>query len=203
MRPLLCLLLLALPASAAEPPERPGAVMAVQRRRFQLAHELVVGVGVLPQDAFYKGITAHLSYTHHFNDHLGWQVGRVAYSHNIRTGLRAQLERDFGVQTTDFEQVQLIAGSDLVWSPLYGKTALANRTVLHFGAFLSLGGSALKTDRAWSPGVSAGLGFRLYGAQWFSLRFDNQWHVGLGAGRPVIPTLQLSAAFNFGGGAQT
>ncbi|HEX9507892.1 MAG TPA: outer membrane beta-barrel domain-containing protein, partial [Myxococcales bacterium] len=95
--------------------ENPGTVSAVQDRQYRMNHELSFGVGVLPIDAFYKGLLAQLGYTYHFSDRFAWQVGRGAYSYDVDTGLKAQLQRDFGVLPTAFDQVQWMVGSDLIW----------------------------------------------------------------------------------------
>lgn len=48
--------------------ENPGTVSAIQDRAYRMQHELDLSVGVLPLDAFYKGLYAQVSYTAHFSD---------------------------------------------------------------------------------------------------------------------------------------
>ncbi len=183
--------------------ENPGRVSAVQERLYRMHHELDLGVGVLPLDAYYKGLTLQLGYSYHFSDSFSWQVGRGAWSYPLNTGLREQLERDFGVQPTVFEQVEWMVGSDLVWSPVYGKLAVLNQRVLHFGGHLSVGGTVMKMNVGFRPAVNLGVGARLYSSKWLSFRFDVTDNVMLGrsgaSGLRVlhVPTLQLSTAFNF------
>lgn len=199
-------------ASAQEELENPGTVTAVQERTFRMSNELALGVGVLPLDAFYKGITGQVSYTYHFTDHFAWQVGRFAYSYNVNTPLRAQLERDFQVLPTAFEQVNWMAGSDLVWSPFYGKMAFLNRSVTHFEVFLLGGISVLNLKLATSAGTSSspgstfpfrpaanvGVGVRVFSTRFISFRFDVTDNVVVSEHIYQVPTLQLSAALNFG-----
>src|SRR6478735_2888186 len=83
--------------------EHPGKVAAVQERLFRMNQELALGVGTLPLDAFYKGFGPQVTYTFHFTDSFAWQVGRGMYTYAAPTGLRQQLERDFGVLPTAFE----------------------------------------------------------------------------------------------------
>src|SRR4051812_18830814 len=40
--------------------ENPGSTSAIQERRYRMGHELTLGGGVLPLDAFYKGFFAEL-----------------------------------------------------------------------------------------------------------------------------------------------
>nr|WP_255651891.1 outer membrane beta-barrel domain-containing protein [Corallococcus sp. AS-1-12] len=189
----------------AEELENPGTVSAVQDRLFRMHHELSLGVGVLPADAFYKGLIGTVGYTYHFSDTVAWQVGRGTYSYNVQTSLRRQLERDFDAAptATAFEdQVQWMVGSDLMWSPLYGKTSFLNANVLHFEVFLLAGGTVVKVDRSdgFRPAVNLGLGVRLFSSQNVSFRLDvTNNTVFAGASRIInVPTVQIGTAFNFG-----
>ncbi|MFP2934601.1 outer membrane beta-barrel domain-containing protein [Pyxidicoccus sp. 3LG] len=189
----------------AEALENPGAVSAIQERQYRMHHELLLGVGVLPADAFYKGLIGTVGYTYHFSDSFAWQVGRGTYSYNVQTSLRRQLERDFDVAPTAsaFEdQVQWMVGSDLIWSPLYGKTAFLNSSVLHFEAFLLGGGTVVKIDRqdGFRPAANVGLGVRLFSGQTLSFRLDVTNNIVFaGTSRIInVPTVQLGTAFNFG-----
>lgn len=178
--------------------ENPGTVSAVQERNFRMNHELALGVGVLPLDAFYKGLSVQLGYTYHFSDSFAWQVGRGLYSYNLNTGLRNQLERDFAVLPTQFEEVQYMVGSDLVWTPLYGKGAILNRKVAWFEGFLVAGGSALKLTTGFRPAINIGVGARLFTSKYVSFRFDATNNFVISDRLLNVPTLQLSAALNFG-----
>ncbi|MBJ6761105.1 outer membrane beta-barrel domain-containing protein [Corallococcus sp. H22C18031201] len=208
MRSVLLILLCLVPGFAraqAEALENPGTVSAVQDRLYRMHHELTLGVGVLPADAFYKGFVGALGYTYHFSDTFAWQVGRGMYSYNVQTGLRRQLERDFDVAptATAFEdQVQWMVGSDLVWSPLYGKTSILNSSVVHFEAFLLGGGTVVKVHRSdgFRPAINLGVGLRMFSGKTVSFRLDVTNNVVFaGTSRIInVPTVQLGTAFNFG-----
>ena len=57
-----------------------------------------------------------------------------------------------------------MVGSDLIWSPFYGKTPCSTSTVLHFEAFLLGGATVVKLNRAAASGprVNLGVGVRLF-----------------------------------------
>ncbi|MFZ5468630.1 MAG: outer membrane beta-barrel domain-containing protein [Myxococcota bacterium] len=178
--------------------ENPGTVAAVQERAFRMSHELTLGLGSLPLDAFYKGFYGQVSYTYHFTDSFAWQVGRGAYSYNLNTGLREQLERDFGVLPTAFDEVQYMVGSDLFWSPMYGKTAFLNKSVLHFSAHFIGGATVFKFTNAFRPAVNVGLGARLFQNRYVSYRLDLTNNLVLSERPFNVLTIQLLAALNFG-----
>jgi outer membrane beta-barrel protein len=183
--------------------ENPGSVSAVQERAYRMQHELDLVGGVLPLDAFYKGLYGQVSYTFHFTDTFAWQVGRAGYVYAARTGLREQLERDFNVLPTTFEEVQYFAGSDLMWKPVYFKLAWLNRTVIHGELWLLLGGSALKFTNALRFGANVGGGLRLFATKNVSFRLDITDCVvvpsGGGASNLLnVMTMTAGLAINFG-----
>ncbi len=185
-------------AAQTEELENPGTVTAVQERLFRMNHELTLGLGALPLDAFYKGFYAQVAYTYHFTDTFAWQVGRGAYSYNLNTGLRDQLERDFGVLPTEFDEVQYMVGSDVVWSPFYGKAAVLNNTVLHFEGYLIGGATVFKFNSGFKPAANFGLGARLFQNKWVSYRLDITDNVVIQARPFNVLMVQLLAALNFG-----
>ncbi len=202
---LLCLTLLpSLALAQAEALENPGSVAAVQDRLYRLNHELSLGIGVMPADAFYKGYFAGVGYTYHFNDFFAWQVGRGSYNYNVKTSLRRQLERDFGVvpTATAFEdEVQWMVGSDVALKPLYGKFSFFNQKVLHFEAYVLAGASIFKLNREGGlrPAANVGLGMRFFKSQNISFRLDVTNNFLFTGPRVVnVPTVQLATAINFG-----
>lgn len=199
----LCLLVPALSSAQTQDLENPGTVSAVQDRAYRLQHELDLSIGVLPLDAFYKGLYAQVSYTAHFSDTFAWQVGRAAYSYAAKTGLREQLERDFGVLPTAFEEVQFFFGSDLMWKPLYGKLAVVNKWVVHGEVFLLLGATVFKFTNQFRPGINLGGGGRVFFSKYVSVRLDvtNNVVIPVGSGATNftnVMTMTLSLGINFG-----
>ncbi|MGA9522291.1 MAG: outer membrane beta-barrel domain-containing protein [Myxococcaceae bacterium] len=185
-------------ANAAVPAEV-GSFKIVQNRQYQLKHELALGAGMLPLDAFYKGFTGNLSYTFHFTDHFAWQVGRASVSYNISTGLSDQLSRDFGLLTTDFPQVQWTIGSDLIWKLIYGKVALINRTLHHVEGFLIAGASGVKVQSGILPAPNVGVGGRLFLSDALSIRLDVTDSIVVGEKDMFnVLSVQLGLSLNFG-----
>lgn len=158
----------------AQDAEHPDAVSAIQERAYRMQHEVDLSVGVLPLDPFSKGLFAQAGYTAHFTDFFAWEVARGGYSYTVKTELRNQLERDFGTLPTAFDQIQFFLGTDVLFKPFYGKMAVGNRWVVHGEFFLLLGGSVYKYTQAtdFRPGVTAGLGARVFLNKVLSLRLD-------------------------------
>jgi outer membrane beta-barrel protein len=182
--------------------EPDGTVSAVQARMFQMHHELSLGVGFLPSDAYTRGICAQVAYTYHFSDSFAWRVGRGFFSYGLSTGLREQLERRYSVAPSDFDRVEWAVGSDLILSPLYGKSAFFNRSLLWFEVYVLGGASAFKLNSGFSPAASIGAGVRVFRSQNLSVRFDALNHFLFPVKRLSVFDVQLSVSFNFGGAEQ-
>jgi outer membrane beta-barrel protein len=198
-------LVLGLPALARgdEPDEDEAAAYAVQNREFTLGHELFAAVGVLPINAYVKGLTVGGGYTYHFNDLWAWEVGQFSYVYNIDTDLKKELLQNFQVLPTQIEQIDYFFGSALEWKPLYGKFAWLNRKVAHASIFLVLGGAVGKyrNPSEFRPAFQAGGGLQLHIGRVLSLRLDARDY---GFFKGYSPTnelhIALVAALSFGGG---
>lgn len=196
--------LLASGAGAQTEADQPDAVTAIQERAYRMQHEIDVSVGVLPLDPFSKGLFAQAGYTAHFTDGFAWEVVKGGYSFTAKTELRNQLERDFGTLPTAFDEIQFFLGTDVLFKPFYGKMSVANRWVVHGEFFLLLGGSVFKfsqSARDFRPGVSVGLGGRLFLNKVLSLRLDLTEHFLLsipGLTFTNVMSMSLSLGINIG-----
>ncbi|MCA9547069.1 MAG: outer membrane beta-barrel domain-containing protein [Myxococcales bacterium] len=145
--------------------------MAVQNRVRGHTHEFSFAAGLLPMDAFEKGLTLSGGYTWHFHDLWAWEALQYTYSFPLETDLRGEL-RTFDLQPTPFERVEAFATTNLVFKPVYWKGAWLNDG-LAFGEFFGvIGGGYGWLTRSRRPVVDAGVGVRLYAGEWLSVRFD-------------------------------
>ena len=136
----------------AKEPVDPGAPRAevVQDRRFGQSHEIAGWFGVLPMDAFTKGVTLTAGYTWHPTSLWGWEVAQVTGSFGIDTRLADELAAlPQPVGPTPFETVQLYGTSNVVFKPIYGKLAVMNRQVVWCEVFL--------VSKAWVLSLGEGL----------------------------------------------
>lgn len=184
-------------ADAATEGER---VYAIQQRQYMLGHEFAAAIGVLPVDAFFKGLTFSGSYTYHFDPLIGWEVIQGIYSRQVATNLEDELETNFGVRPTEHQGWNYALSSSLVLKPLYGKLAFFNRHVIHMESFFVLGGSAAHLPSGFAPGGNVGAGLRFFPTRWFSVRFDvrDLIHVGEGDVRNDL-WIALALALSLGG----
>ena len=190
-----------LPGSAAhaqdELDEEQVAAYAVQARLLRLGGELTVAAGLLPINAFNKGLTVGGSFTYHVSTSWAWEIIHGAYVYKqLDTGLKRELLENFDVQPTDIAAIDFILSSNLVLKPFYGKLAVLNRRVIHMDVSIPFGVALARytNPQAYLLGPDAGLIFRVYVSPHVSFCLDvrdhvffNHWvtrnevHVSLGA----------------------
>lgn len=155
--------------------EEQVATYAVQSRLFRLGGELNVAAGILPMNAFNKGLTIGGSFTYHFSNALAWEVINGAYVYRqLDTGLKTELLQNFDVQPTDIAAIDLMMSSSLVVKPFYGKLAVFNRRVIHAEISIPFGISLGRyiNPQTYLPGPNAGLILRVFMGPHTSVRID-------------------------------
>src|SRR5512141_3263501 len=100
----------ALPAQAGDDiDEEQVSTYAVQSRLFRLGGELDAAAGILPMNAFQKGLTVGGSFTYHFYNAWAWEVINGAWVYKqLDTGLKTELLENFQVQPTDIAAIDLL-----------------------------------------------------------------------------------------------
>lgn len=151
------------------------ALVAVQDRHYFGTHELGVTAGLLPLDAFTKGVTVGGNYTLHFSPLFGWEVINYLYSIQYDSSLREDLDA-FDLDVTPFEVVKHIATTNLVFKPVYWKGALLNDMVIHGELYGVVGAGMGWFTRSRRPAVDIGVGVRIYLSELFSMRLDVRHH---------------------------
>jgi outer membrane beta-barrel protein len=186
-----------------------GSAVVIQEREFNMAHEFTMSTGTLPLDAFKKGVAFTGRYTLHFDDFNAWEILGVTYSANLDSGLSDILADRFAVQAEALPELVLVADSNYVAKPFYGKFALFNSVIIYQELILAGGlTTSYWNDGSFRPGPDVGAAVRFFIFDWMSLRFDIR-HALVMNGIPYLDPnaqvdgiLQLLAgvSFNVGGG---
>jgi len=160
-------------------------VDAIQKRSFlkESRHEFTVHTGLIPNDEFYTYVAMGGRYTFFFAEDIGAEAW-ATYQQAIETGLKANLVgRSKGSVLVEVPQsVVFLAGADVIWSPIHGKFAMFDSSLVHFDAYLAFGaGFVLSTVRAEKSeqddqesdmAGNVGLGARVFLGDWISVRAD-------------------------------
>lgn len=153
--------------------------VAIQRRKYQMAHELRLSIGTMPVDPFQKGWSGSLSYSVHFGD-FAWEVFQVTGAYLTSTDLRDDLIDTFAIPPEDFAAPRFMATTGFEITPFYGKQAVFNDTVVHQAFLIGLYGGVVFGDRETLPKTfedlrpiaGLGLGWRIFTSKATSLRID-------------------------------
>ncbi len=148
--------------------------VVVQNRKFNPDHEFTAFVGLLPLDAFTKGLTVGGAYTLHFTELVAWEVAQFNYSFHFDTDLKADLQA-FDVGPTPFEVLDYYASSNLIFKPVYWKGSLLNSGLIRGELYTVLGGAYGAFTRSNRGGVDVGGGVRLFSSELVSFRFDMRY----------------------------
>lgn len=145
----------------------PQAV-AIQGRQNVIDQSLSLNVGHIPTDSFNRGFPISLAYTYYFEPYLGWEVFHFAYNFNQETKLKSDfLALNVAVENIGFGGVldypRNIISTGLVYTPLYSKSLLFNKSLVFSETSLYAGVGSLVLNRVGhSPMLALGIQGRLY-----------------------------------------
>lgn len=177
-------------------------VAAVENKLFVPQKDLAVHIGVLPLDAFYKALTLGLSYTTQFQSYLGWEIINANAAFTQDTGLKKDLLENFSAKPQGIlEYPQYYLTTNLIYTPIYSKSLLFNKDVVHSETSFVLGGGMVAFNSGESaPMFGGGAIFRMYKSRKFSYKFDGRLYYTSAAGKSsnFLLDLSIGLAFEFG-----
>lgn len=180
-----CFLILAsLPVKAKLPKkslEIPKLV-AIQNKANYLDSDLSIHMGVLPSDAFNKGLTFGLSYSKFITQYKAWEIVNIQGSINLETSLKKDfLDLNVDVEDNAFggelDPINLVITTNYVYTPFYSKSLLFNTTVINSETSFVAGIGAVKFKKyGFQPLVNVGMYSRYYTNIGKSWKFDFRWN---------------------------
>jgi len=172
------MLLFTVTVSAQEYEEKPQTYesMAVENRLYTQTAEFSLFLGILPLDAFTKGLTVGGAYTHHFNDLFAWEILQGFYSFHADTSLRDDL-LVHDLTPTPFEIVDWLLSTNFVLKPIYWKGAWFNDSLIHGEIDLLIGGGYGRFTHSNRVAADLGVAFRFYATEYLSFRLDVRHNV--------------------------
>ena len=107
---------------------------------------------------FFTSVGLNGSLGYHMSER--WAVeGRFWFSNLVERDFTKNLEERYAIKTADIVTPEGFAGLHLVWTPIYGKLSLFERTISPFELFCTLGGGMIFTDDKQNvPAVSFSFG---------------------------------------------
>ncbi len=179
-------------------------VVAVQKRKYFLNDEVTAQASYLPLDALYKYVTVGGAYTHYFSDFAGWEIVNANMAFKQSTLLRDQIAAQHFDIGNQLQILEYYASSNVVYTPLYNKSLLFNRSIV-YGETSFVGGVAFAKfqDIGFKTGINLGLIQRYYLGPNTSLRFDFRDYMFFGSDVANHITLTIGYAMNLGSNPKT
>jgi outer membrane beta-barrel protein len=152
-------------------------LVALQNRAYLVNRALNFQLGYLPSDAFNKGVIIGASYAYYFTDFAAWEIVNANYSFNMPTDIKRDLESlNVGVSGRNapyLDYVNWYATTGLVYTPLYNKSLLFNKSVVYGEtSFVVAAGPAKFEFAGIRPIVGGGLILQFFLDKTSSLKFD-------------------------------
>ncbi|MBK7890159.1 MAG: hypothetical protein IPJ84_04715 [Bdellovibrionales bacterium] len=142
--------------------------VAIQGRTNKIDQGVSISVGYIPTDSFNRGFPLTGAYSFYFKPYFAWEVLSYSYNFNRET----QLKDDFknlgvGVQNIGFGGVidypRNIIMTGIVYTPLYSKSLLFNKTLVHSETGFYLGvGTLVFSQVGHLPTIAPGIQARYF-----------------------------------------
>ncbi len=151
--------------------------VAIQGRTNNIDQSISLNLGYIPTDSFNRGFPLSLNYAYYFRPFLAWEVFSFGYNFNRETQLKQDF-RNLGVAVQnlgfggqiDFPQNIIMSG--IVYTPLYGKSLLFNKSLVHSETSFYLGAGSLVFSKVGHvPAIAPGLQGRYFLSQKTALRY--------------------------------
>lgn len=171
--PLFIIAFILQPGLAAEPKPMDGVnIEAVETYPNVHRHELGLGVGLYPFNAYYMGVLLTGSYLYNFNPTFSWEVLNLNYAYSVQNDLTTELADRYRVNPQTIKRLQLLMSTNIQYTILNGKfVALAD--YIRYFRTSAIGGLGLVNTREASTAAPIfGLRFQIYTGERFSWNFD-------------------------------
>lgn len=148
----------------------------VMKKNYSLGNEVSLEFGYLPVDPLSKYLTGGVSYTQKFNENHGWEIFNVIYTLELATSLKRQMVRPlpdgYGLDQNSLPVLSLLMSSNYLFSPLYTKSILFNKSMIYSQMSFVAGGGVAKIQSGIVPLFDVGLIERFFLARSQSVKFD-------------------------------
>lgn len=122
-------------------------IVVIQKKFFEKTSrwELSVSGVTSLNNKFFTSLGLKGTVGYHFSER--WAVeGQAWYLSQLERDFTSDLEDEYQISTSDIVTPQGYLGLNLVWTPIYGKLSLQERSVNPFELFFTLGAGVILTD---------------------------------------------------------
>ncbi len=113
-------------------------------------HNVQISFGLNPFEAYYFGFSFNAAYCYNINYLWAWNIIHGSYIFPVEKGLTAELAEKYGVNPETIKRVNGLIGTELLFTPIYGKSVLLREIVDYFRLSFSLGTGVVFTGTSQS-----------------------------------------------------
>jgi len=121
--------------------------VVIQEKIFHRYHDLGICFSYIPDDDFYDSYGIGANYVYHLNDTFSWEVIRGIWMFNQEKSLREDIQNSLNIAPSFYDEPAYMVHSQLWFRPLYGKSAVRNKSIVFHETGLFLGAGLLGFDR--------------------------------------------------------
>jgi hypothetical protein len=136
-------------------------------------HQVGLGVGLYPFDAYFYGMSLSAGYVYHASRNLAWEVLNAQFFTTFQKDLTTELADRYSVSPKAIDALRFLFSSDLQYTFAYGKVAMIEEYIRYFrcSAMLGLGAVSTSIDGSSIAGL-LGLKLEAFTGGSFSWTFE-------------------------------
>jgi outer membrane beta-barrel protein len=168
----------------------------VRNKYFYKTNKIEVGAlaGIMPYDSVVSHLMVGGKATWHFGDHFGWEIADIqAGIPSVTADIKDKVSSK-NLSNVQFSEINLLATTNLIVSPIYGKIRFFGNQVLYFDLYTVLGAGVAKTKTirlsssdpkestvrdGMEPAFDFGLGLKIFTTNAIALVIDLRDYVTL------------------------
>lgn len=122
-------------------------IVVIQKKFFEKTSRWEMGISGVTSlnNKFFSSVGAKGTLGYHFSERWAFEA-QGWYLAQIDKSLTNDLSDKYQISTSDIVTPQAYLGLNLVWSPIYGKISLQEKSVNPFELFFTFGGGVIFTD---------------------------------------------------------
>lgn len=178
----------------------PFSDVAVIQRKY-LPHtgrfEFYPSIGAIANQAFFTTFILSGRLAYHLSEAFALE-GNFAFLSGTERSVTVDLEKKRDVRTKSFINPTSYYGLDVKWTPIYGKMAWLNNSIVPFDMYFVGGGGSLQSNISQSPiavHVGTGQGFAL--SKSMAVRWDLSWYFYQVSGSGSFSDMHFTTGVSF------
>jgi len=138
--------------------------------------EIFPNVGFIINDSFFTNTAFSGRVAYYFSESYGLEINGMILGTSERK-VTSDLNQVRGVVTRSLVSPQSYYGLDFKWSPVYGKVASLDKSIVPFDMYFNIGGGMMKTNQGTNPtAIHFGTGQAFALSKWSAFRWDISWY---------------------------